>query len=87
MVTNADLFTNKYSIKQLEREIKNNSSNLNLYNILYTQYLTPDFCIEYLLSEKYASTVEEKYISIDDIIINQPHIDKNYLIRIYKKYT
>jgi hypothetical protein len=86
MVTNADLFTNKYSIKQLEREIKNNS-NLNLYNILYTQYLTPDFCVEYLLSEKYASTVEEKYISIDDIIINQPHIDKNYLIRIYKKYT
>lgn len=85
MITNNSLYKKKYSIKELENALKSNY-NLNLYYILKTQTLTPDFCVKYLLSEKYSSCIEDTYISTNEIIINQPHIDTKELVTLYNKY-
>lgn len=85
MITNQSLYKNKYSIKHLENALKSDY-NLNLYYILKTQILTPEFCVKYLLSEKYASCTEDTYISTDEIIKNQPHICKNELVKLYNNY-
>lgn len=82
MITNNSLYKKKYSIKELENALKSDY-NLNLYYILKTQKLTPEFCVNYLLSEKYSSCVEDNYISTNEIIINQPHINKNQLVELY----
>lgn len=87
MITNQSLYKNKYSIKELENALKSDYDyNLNLYYILKTQILTPEFCVKYFLSEKYASCIEETYISTDDVIKNQPHICKNELVKLYNNY-
>lgn len=86
MITNNSLRKNKYSIKELEDALNSEDSNLNLFYILKTQKLTPEFCVKYLLSEKYASSVEETYISSIDILQNQPHINSNVLGELYNKY-
>jgi hypothetical protein len=84
MITNNSLYKNKYSIKELEDEL-NSENNLKLYYILKTQKLTPEFCVKYLLSEKYASCDEETYISTDDILKYQNHINKKELVELYNK--
>jgi hypothetical protein len=86
MITNISLRKNKYSIKELEYALKSDDTNLNLFYILKTQTLTPEFCVKYLLSEKYASSVEETYISSIDILQHQPHINSNILGQLYNKY-
>ena len=53
--------------------------------ILHTQHLTPEFCIKYILSEDYASCVEETYICDKDVLYHQPHITQEQLMEERKK--
>jgi hypothetical protein len=46
---------------------------------LYTQKLTADFCVKYILNEEYSSCVEETYINAYDVLQAQPHITKEEL--------
>ena len=60
----------KYDITTLERNI----NNLSMKTILHTQYLTPEFCVKYILNDKYASCIEDTYICIGNVLNAQKHI-------------
>lgn len=62
----------KYDIELLEKNI----NNLSMKTLLYTQDLTADFCVKYILNEKFASCIEDTFISIEDILIAQKHLTK-----------
>ena len=72
---------NKYSIDILEKNIQ----YLSLKTLLYTQDLTPEFCVKYILDEKYASCIEDTYIDVGDILNAQKHITKSDLLEVIHK--
>tara|TARA_Y100000591_G_C21568158_1_gene562025 strand:- start:182 stop:475 length:294 start_codon:yes stop_codon:yes gene_type:complete len=64
----------KYNINDLEYIIINTSCSMRA--ILFTQYLTSEFCKKYILeTDFYCTTNMDEYISIDDILYCQPHIN------------
>ena len=70
------LRNHKFDIHILEKNI----NNLSLKTLLYTQTLTAEFCVKYILDQKYASCVEDTYIDIGDVLNAQPHITKLQLL-------
>jgi hypothetical protein len=71
LLLNDNMLRNKkYDITTLERNI----NNLSMKTILYTQYLTPEFCVKYILNDKYASCIEDTYICIGNVLNAQKHI-------------
>ena len=74
-----EMFNGKqYNIKDLEFIVKKTSTSL--LAILKTQRLTPEFCQKYILdTDFYCVSDLDNYISIDDIIEYQPHIEKSSL--------
>jgi hypothetical protein len=62
----------KYNIDLLEKNI----NFLSTKTILYTQDLTAEFCVKYILNEKYASCVEDTFIRLVDVLNAQRHITK-----------
>ena len=62
----------KYNIDLLEKNI----NFLSIKTLLYTQDLTPEFCVKYILNEKYASCVEDTFICMGDVLNAQKHITK-----------
>lgn len=81
VINDRDLLKNKYPISIIE----DNIDNLSLFRILYTQHLTPAFCVKYILSEDYASCVEETYICDKDVLYHQPHIKQEELMEERRK--
>lgn len=65
-----DLRQKKYSIE----ELTNNINNLSIKTLLYTQKLTPEFCLKYIINAP--KSTEEEYITEEDIIQIQK-FDKN----------
>jgi len=65
-----DLRQKKYSIE----ELTNNINNLSIKTLLYTQKLTPEFCLKYIINAP--KSTEEEYITEEDIIRIQK-FDKN----------
>lgn len=82
IITNEDLRKNKYSLEELE----NNIHNFNLKTLLINQTLTASFCAKYILSEEYASRVEETYIDSNDVLGYQPHISDEELSKAFCEY-
>ena len=80
VIKNTDLYKNNYDIQTLI----DNISSLSLITILRTQHLTYDFCIDYLLNEKYQIIEEEKYLDIFDVCEHQTHLKAVAFIH---KYT
>ncbi len=76
ILTDSMLRCRQYDIRILEKNI----NNLSLNTLLYTQKLTADFCAKYILSENYASCVEETYICVGDVLSAQKHITKRELL-------
>lgn len=70
LLSDAMLRNKKYDISALEKNI----NNLSTKTLLYTQKLTADFCVKYILNEQYASCVEDTYICIGDVLTAQKHI-------------
>ena len=68
-INNMDLYNNKFNIETLEKNIK----KLDLNTILSTQILTVDFCINYIMNEKYQCFGEED-IDIFNILKKQKHL-------------
>ena len=62
MLSDYDLRNKKYTIEEL---IENND-NLSIKILLYTQDLTPEFCVKYIINVQ--KSTEEDYITIEDII-------------------
>uniref|UniRef100_A0A6C0HBA1 Uncharacterized protein n=1 Tax=viral metagenome TaxID=1070528 RepID=A0A6C0HBA1_9ZZZZ len=71
----------KYHIQLLEKNIY----NLSMKTLLYTQDLTADFCIKYILNEKYASCVEDTFLSMGDVLNAQKHITRSSIYQAYNK--
>jgi hypothetical protein len=53
--------------------------------LLYTQDLTAEFCIKYVLNEKYASCVEDTFLSMGDVLNAQKHITRGEIYQAFNK--
>lgn len=62
MLSDYDLRNKKYTIEELIENI----DNLSIKILLYTQDLTPEFCVKYIINGQ--KSTEEEYITLDDII-------------------
>ncbi len=52
--------------------------------IVNTQILNIDFCVKYILNEDYAQCNEEvDLLTLDYVMYNQPHLDKDELQKVY----
>ena len=69
-ITNDDLKKHKYTMDQL----KNNIYCVSLLDILKTQKLTIEFCVNYLLNDDFQVLEEEENISMYLITQYQHHI-------------
>ena len=80
MLLNDTMLRNKkYDIFTLEKNIH----NLSMKAILYTQNLTAEFCVKYILNEDYASCVEDTYICIGEVLRAQKHLTLADIQRVY----
>ena len=80
IIYNHQLSNNKYDIVVLEKNI----DRLSLKKLLQTQHLTAEFCEKYLLHpDLYGMSNEDSYISVEDILLYQPHLREKYKINIY----
>ena len=71
----------KYNIDLLEKNI----NFLSIKTLLYTQDLTADFCVKYILNDKYASCVEDTFIRVGDVLNAQKHITKKEIYEAFNK--
>ena len=70
----------KYDISTLEKNI----NNLSIKTLLYTQNLTADFCVKYILNDEYASCIEDTYICISDVLNAQNHLTVSDIATAYR---
>ncbi len=75
------LLRKKYTIDLLEKNI----NFLSIKTLLYTQDLTPEFCVKYILNDKYASCVEDTFIRVGDVLNAQRHITKKEIYDAFNK--
>jgi hypothetical protein len=61
-ISDYDLRQKKYTIEELTENI----DNLSIKTLLYTQKLTPEFCLKYIINAP--KSTEEEYITEEDII-------------------
>jgi len=80
-IATMDLNHNQYDMDILIKNI----NNLDLKTILYTQKLTVEFCVDYLLNDDYMTCVEDTYYFMADTILrHQPHLTMNDIIEYIK---
>ena len=71
----------KYTIDLLEKNI----NFLSIKTLLYTQDLTADFCVKYILNDKYASCAEETFICMGDVLNAQKHLTKKEIYEAFNR--
>ena len=71
----------KYTVDLLEKNI----NFLSIKTLLYTQDLTPEFCVKYILNDKYASCVEDTFICMGDVLNAQKHITKKEIYEAFNE--
>jgi len=71
----------KYTDDLLEKNI----TFLSIKTLLYTQDLTPEFCVKYILNDKYASCHEDTFICMGDVLNAQKHITKKEIYDAFNK--
>ena len=82
-INDQDLRKNKYDIDTLIHNI----NHLYIKTIVYTQILTAEFCVKYILDEKYMTCLEDTYlIDFNYVLQKQPHITKEELRKEYDDY-
>jgi hypothetical protein len=80
IIYNYQLSNNKYDVKTLEENI----DNLSLRRLLVTQNLTYEFCVKYILHpEQYGMSTEDSLITVEDILLYQPHLSKMLFEKLY----
>ena len=79
-INDQDLRKNKYDIDTLIHNI----NHLYIKTIVNTQILTAEFCVKYILDEKYMTCLEDTYlIDFNYVLQKQPHITKEELRKEY----
>ena len=82
-INDYDLRKNKYDIETLIRNI----NHLYIKTIVNTQILTAEFCVKYILDEKYMTCIEDTYlIDFNYVLQKQPHITEEELRSEYDDY-
>lgn len=84
-----DMETIAYSIKVwpfLTKYEKTRCPRLELYSILHTQILDAEFCVKYILNDRYAYNYAEESITDKIILKLQPHINPDNLKDAWSKY-
>ena len=82
-INDQDLCKNKYDIYTLIHNI----NHLYIKTIVNTQILTAEFCVKYILDEKYMTCLEDTYlIDFNYVLQKQPHITKEELRKEYDDY-
>lgn len=83
-LSNDDIEINKYSIEELEKNIR----TLSMTILVNYQILTADFCAKYILDERNMDSYEERNRLNDWYILRkQPHITREELTESMKKYN
>lgn len=83
IINDYDLRKNKYDIETLIRNI----NHLYIKTIVNTQILTAEFCVKYILDEKYMTCIEDTYlIDFNYVLQKQPHITEEELRSEYDDY-
>ena len=88
ILSNNDLYYNKYDIQTLE----DNIDFLTIKSLILNQTLTPMFCVKYIIeTDDYLCGDKEEFIDIFYVLRNQLHISKDDIydatIEYYKDYT
>ena len=82
-INDYDLCKNKYDIDILIHNI----NHLYIKTIVNTQILTAEFCVKYILDEKYMTCIEDTYlIDFNYVLQKQPHITEEELRKEYDDY-
>ena len=82
-INDQDLRKNKYDIDTLIHNI----NHLYIKTIVNTQILTAEFCVKYILDEKYMTCIEDTYlIDFNYVLHKQPHITEEELRKEYDDY-
>ena len=76
-ISKYDLYNNYYDIQTLEYNML--ERNIRQWDVMVTQDLTPDFCVTFLLDEKYSISDKERYICNLTVLNWQPHISEKEL--------
>lgn len=76
-ITKYDLYKNHYDMEVLEYNMLRR--NIRQWDVMITQDLTPEFCVKYLLDEKYSISDKERYICNVTVLNWQPHISEKEL--------
>ena len=63
-----------------EQFLIDNINCLSLKLILSSQMLSAHFCAQYILNDCYQYTVEERNITIDDVLLKQKHLTEQEII-------
>ena len=71
-----DLHKQQYS----EQELIDNIYFVSLIDILKTQHLSPNFCVNYILNPDYHLTSDEEKIDIVTVLNSQQHLPLTQLI-------
>ena len=74
-----DLKNIKYNMETLKKYIY----AVSLFDILKTQTITEDFAFDYILNKDFQLTPEEESITINDVLLYQPHLNNSDLILKY----
>ena len=83
-LSNDDIAKNKYSIEELEKNIR----PLSMTMLVNYQILTADFCAKYILDEDNMDCYEERdRLDYWYVLRKQPHITRQELLESMKKYN
>jgi hypothetical protein len=79
---NHDLYSKQWPIEDIEANI----DRLSLKTILYTQTITAEFAVKYILTtDDYACCVEETYYDINDVLDLQPHLTREEILCVARR--
>ena len=85
IITKNDLYSRQYDYETLKLLI--NTFSVSLMDILKTQKLCANFCIKYILNDRYHSFDEDKLITLNVVKLYQPHITDGELVGALLKAT
>ena len=96
LISDIDLYYNSYDMENLAYSIKvwpflsrcekKKIPRLQFYTLLTTQKLDAEFCVKYILNDRYACSIEEENISDKTILNLQPHIKSKELREAWSYY-
>lgn len=96
IISDIELFFKKYDMETIAYSIKvwpflteyekTQYPRLELYSILHTQILDAEFCVKYILNDRYAFNHAEESITDKIVLKLQPHIHPDELKDAWAKH-